>query len=286
MDIKKVLDELDKLFAEKRVGEVENFLKGKLREAEKVDDYNSIITLVNELIGFYRVSSQYENAIVYSDYIISLMESLEFKNTIPFATKLLNIATAYRSAGKLEEALEYYEQVLPIYNENLSTNDFRFASLYNNISLVYKELNEYEKSCEYLEKALLIAMKHKGAEIEVAITHANLGMSLMKLNEINEAIKHIESSLTIFEKDEKKDFHYPSALAAMGEAQFKMKNYEEAIEYYLKSLNEIKANIGENKSYAITCENLSLVYREVGNIYESERYYELAKTVRGKLGLI
>ena len=286
MDIKKVLDELDKLFAEKRSGEAENFLKGKLREAEEVDDYNSIITLVNELIGFYRVSSQYNNAMVYSDYIISLMESLELNNTIPFATTLLNIATAYRAAGKSEEALEYYEQVLPIYNEKLAADDFRFASLYNNISLVYQELNKYEKSCECLEKALSIAKENK-AEIEAATTHANLGISLMKLDKVNEAIKHIEKSLTIFEKDEgQKDFHYPSALAAMGEAQFKLKNYEKAIEYYLKSLNEIKANIGENKSYAITCENLSLAYKEAGNTEASQKYYESAKNAKAKLGLI
>lgn len=283
MDIKKVLDELDKLFAEKRIGEVEIFLKGKLKEAEEADDYNSIITLVNELIGFYRVTSEFNNAIVYSDYIISLMENLELKNTIPFATTLLNVATAYRAAGKLEESLDFYEQILPIYTEKLPKNDYRLASLYNNMGLVYQELNQHEKSCECLENALSIA-KEQGAETEVATTHANIGLSLLKLNKINEAIKHIENSLTIYEKERnQKDFHYPAALAAMGEAQFKLKNYEESIDYYLKSLKELKANIGENKSYAITCENLSLVYKEDGNIEESERYLKLAKSVVEKL---
>lgn len=284
MDINKVLEELDGLFAQKRISEVEGFLLGKLKDAEEVDDITSIITLVNELIGFYRASSRFNDSIVYCDYIISVMEDVGLKRTIHYATTLLNVATAYRAAGKLEQSLEFYDEVLELYNENLNKNDLRFASLYNNMSLLYQELKQFEKACECLENALSIVVLHKDTEIEIAVTHSNLAMSLLKLNKIDEAINHIIISLEIFEKGkDRKDFHYPSALAAMGEAQFKLKNYDKAVEYYIKSLHEIKANIGENNSYAITCDNLAIVYDEIGNKEEADKFRAKAKEVHEKL---
>ncbi len=284
MDIKKSLEELDKLFAEKKINEVDGFLKGKLKEAEEEDDTNSIITLVNELIGFYRVTSRFNDCLVYCDYIVSLMEELELKGTIPYATTLLNVATALRAAGKSEEALEYYSQVLEIYIVNLKNNDFRFASLYNNMSLLYQEMKEYNKACDCLKKALEIVVQYKGSEIEAAVTHSNLAMSLLKLDKTDEAVKHIEEALDIFEKSSaQEDIHYPSALSAMGEAQFKLKNYDKAIDYYLNSLKAIKSSLGENKSYGITCSNLSVVYKEIGNVSEADKYKSKAEEISAKL---
>jgi len=279
MDINIVLQELDNLFEQKRIDEVEQFLLVHLKGAEESDDITIIITLVNELIGFYRVASRYYDSIVYCDYIISLMKDVGLEKTIPFATTLLNVATAYSAAGKLEQSLEYYEEVVSIYNENLPKNDFKFASLYNNMSLLYQEMKQYEKAYEVLENALSIALHYEDAEIEIAVTHTNIAMSLLKLNKIDEAIKNIEKSVGIFEKRKgPKDYHYASALAAMGEAQFRLKNYNDAIEYYVKSLSETKANIGENEPYAKTCANIAFVYNEIGNTEEAEKYRVKAKS--------
>ena len=51
MNIEKVLEELDGLFAQHKVDEVEPFLLQKIDEASKEGDTASMITLLNEIIG-------------------------------------------------------------------------------------------------------------------------------------------------------------------------------------------------------------------------------------------
>lgn len=280
MDIRKTLEELDLLFEKRRISEVEGFLLSCIKEAEQEDDNSSIITLVNELIGFYRTAGRHKDAIVYCDYVVSLMKELGLERTVPFATALLNVATACRAAGRPEDSLEYYNDILKIYGDNIPGSDMRLASLYNNMSLAWKEMNDYEKSCAFLEKALSIVGQNENTEIEEAITRSNLATSLMKMNKLTEAINHIEISIGIFEKSEgPRDFHYSSALSAMGEAQFRLKNNEKALEYYIKALGEIESSIGKNSSYAVTCSNISLIYDKMGSREESEKYKAMAQEV-------
>lgn len=284
MDIRQTLEELDKLFAEKRMGEVEGFLLGKLHEAENLGDISSEITILNELMGFHRVSSRFKDALTLCERVVTLMKEAGLENTIPYATTLLNVATSYRAAGKFDKSLGIYEKVYEIYREKLPENDFGFASLNNNMSLLYQEMGEYEKACACLECTLEIIAQYQDAEIEMAITHSNIALSLLKLDKYEEALEHIESSLGLFERASgNQDHHYPAALAAMGEVQFKMKNYDTAIEFYQESLEKTKANIGENMSYAITCDNLSVVYSEIGNIQKAEELKAKAKEIYEKI---
>lgn len=281
MDINKTLEELDKYYAEKHMAEAEVFLLDKLREAESEKNDSYMVTIMNELIGFYRDLSRYKDALLFSERVIELMEKAGFANTIPFATTLLNVANAYRAAGKLEESLKNYKEVQRIYKGNLPENDFRTAALYNNMSLLYQETGEYEKAYQCLENALKIIAQYPNADMEMAVTYTNLGITLLKLDNIETAITYVGNALAIFERDlGNKDFHYSAALSAMGEAHFKIKNYNEAVEYYRASLKEIKANMGENMLYALTCSNLAIVYNEMGALEEAEKSREKARKIK------
>ena len=262
MNINDILQELDSLFAHKKIEEVEPFLLEKLQLAKESDDQNSVITIMNELIGFYRDTSQYEKSVSFCNQVIVLMKSRQLEGSIPYATTLLNVANAFRAAGLLLESRNHYQEVYELYKENLAENDFRFASLNNNLSLLYQEMNEYNESVLCLEKALKIVSKYPEAKIELATTHTNLAMSLLKLNRNIEAEKHLEAAFSIFEKQETKDFHYSAALSAMGEAKYKGGRLEEAAYYYEKALEEIEINVGRTKAYEITKDNLSKVLLE------------------------
>ena len=58
MDIENVICGLDQLFAERKSGQVEDYLSKHLEQALKEGDVGAAITIINELIGFYRDSSQ------------------------------------------------------------------------------------------------------------------------------------------------------------------------------------------------------------------------------------
>ena len=63
--VDEIIAGLDFLFSEQRMTEVEPYLQKALQEAMESGNSSAVITIVNELIGFYRDISQYEKAIYY-----------------------------------------------------------------------------------------------------------------------------------------------------------------------------------------------------------------------------
>lgn len=263
MEIEKTLQELDQMFATHQIGQAERFLKRKIAEVKAENDYDSLITLLNEMIGLLRDISHYDECCSYCRELTELLDSRNLQGTIPYATSMLNVANAYRAAGKLQESLALYRYVQKIYEEQLSPEDFRFASLNNNLSLLYQEMGDFAAACECLKRALLIARAYKDARIEVAVTHSNLAMSLLRLGLFQEAMENLEAAFAIFEADEEKDFHYSAALSAMGEAQYMAGNLAESAKYYEMALHEIEKNTGKSQAYEIVKQNLDAVWSQM-----------------------
>jgi len=279
MKIEEVLKQLDHLFETNRMTEVEDFLGGKLKEAMDEDDTSCVITIINEMIGFFRDTGQDEKSVAYSKKVIALMENLGFAGSVPFATTLLNVANAYRAAGLLSESLDYYKQVFEIYEKNLEKEDFRFASLQNNLSLLYQEMGEFGKAVESLERALEIVKKYPEAQFELAVTYTNLGTSLLKQGNYDEARVQLQTAVGLFQNMKLKDSHYCAALASMGEIWFHDGEYEKAAQCYENTLALLEINTGRTKSYDRIQESLELVYRKWGKKREytglelSEKFY-------------
>ncbi len=110
------------------------------------------LTLLNEMVGFYRDTSQMEKGLDCCKKTIALSEKLGLQGTVEYATSLLNVANAYRAFGLYQESLSLHQQVYDIYKEKLPERDFSFASLFNNWSLLYQEMGEFEHAAEMLKK--------------------------------------------------------------------------------------------------------------------------------------
>lgn len=263
MNIELVLQQLDSLFANHKVNQVEDFLTEKMEEAAKEGDRSAVITLMNEIIGHFRETGEFEKAVEYCKQVLLLMQKMGLEGTVAYATTLLNVANAYRAAGLLRESMTAYQTVKMIYEGNIAYNDFRYASLYNNMSLLFQEMGDYESACDCLERALSIVTQYSGARIETAVTYTNLAASELKLGRYEEAIENLKRAFSIFEMDEDRDYHYSGALSAMGEAQYLAGNLEESARYYKLALREIERNVGRNKAYEITLQNLNAVTMQI-----------------------
>lgn len=274
MNIEQVLKQLDGLFAQHRVDQVESFLLQRINEATVERDTASLITLLNEMIGHYRETGEFEKSISCCRQVLILMEEEGLKGSVAYATTLLNVANACRAAGLLRESMAYYQEVKAVYAEKLSPTDFRYASLYNNMSLLFQEMGDYESACDCLERALGIASMYSEARIEVAVTYTNLAASQLKLGRFDEAIGNLKKAFAIFEMDEDRDYHYSGALSAMGEAQYLAGNLEESARYYKLALHEIERNVGRNKAYEITLQNLSAVTAKMQNLPVKNRHFK------------
>ena len=259
-EINQVLSELDALFSLGDTEKIREFLENKIALFKENKSTDNLITMLNEMIGFCRDMGEFDKGSRYCDKLFELVNEEPYKNSIPYATTLLNIANFKRAKKDLAESEKLYLEVPPIYNRFLTDNDFRYASYYNNLSLLYQEMNQYTKAAECLKKALVIAKQYEAARIEVATTHTNLANCYLKLRDITKAKEELEEAFAIFEQDTKKDYHYGGALSAMAEICVLEKDYDKAAEYYEKTLSHLEMYTGKNTpQYKVVLSNLQSI---------------------------
>ena len=63
-DLDSYLKELDLFYGSGRIAEVEGYLKKGLKDAASSGDDGAVFGILNELMGYYRGSSRYEECII------------------------------------------------------------------------------------------------------------------------------------------------------------------------------------------------------------------------------
>ena len=252
MNIQEILAHYDAMFGKNSLSDIEVYLYKNIEQAKVQSETSVLFTLLNEMIGFCRDTTQKEKALKYCDELLDLLDTMNLKGSVEYATSLLNIANAYRAFGLLEESIQFFENVEHIYNQKLNKNDFGYANLYNNWALAYQEIKDYEMAKDTLLKALTVVDSYEEAKIQQATTRTNLAATLLQMNHeeaYQEAMGHLKKALEIHEQYEEQDFHYGATLVAMGDAYNYKCDYENASKYYKAGLSEIEKHTGKNANY-------------------------------------
>lgn len=248
MDINEVLKKIDQLFEENKAKDAEKLMLDTLTAAAESGDDAVRLHMLNELIGYYRQTSEIENLLRTVDEAVKCAEQMGLKDSIPYATTVLNAANGYRAAGKMEESLKYYNITENIYRKLLPEDDMQMAGLYNNQSLLYQELGDYESAEKYLRMALNISVKNN-AGFEIAVTYANLANTLVISNKFDEAEINAQKAIECFKKINLYDAHYCAALSALGLCFFRKKEYDEAEKLFSQGMDIIENSLGRNLQY-------------------------------------
>lgn len=274
-------EKIDALYAENLGAQAEMLMLSALKEKEeslKCDRkgqwkdtpqnkyvLTQMLQLLNELIGYYRETSQAALSYEYADKALQVLKWFKLEGSIPYATTLLNIANAYRAGGRLEDSLSTYEQVAVIYREKLQPMDVSWASFYNNLSLLYQEMKRFDLAKESLLKALEIVLTKPNTIFEQAVTYTNLANTCLALGQGEEASKYFTGAILLFEKHNIKDSHYCAALASMGTYYYQNKKYEKALECFEKAMAGIEVSLGRNEHYHRMEENARLCREALGS---------------------
>lgn len=267
MDINQVTEELDALFAQEKIDEIPQFLESHIAQAIEEGAKDVLLTLYNEIIGFYRETGQYELSIENCHKAIALMDDMGIQDTIPYATTLLNAANAHRAAGLLQESLELYNKVRPIYVAQLDEDDMYFANFYNNLSLLYQEMNDFASAKEQLVNALYIVTHKPDKQFEVAVTQANLANTCIELEQDEEAKARAEEAIRIFEEIGVDDAHYSAALSALGSLYYMDKDYVNALSVMEKSRDCVAKYLGtDNIQYQRLSDNIGIIKNKMEEI--------------------
>lgn len=258
LDLAAVVQQVDTFYAQNRGKDAESLLKESIVQAVQEEDDNALLTLLNELIGYYRETSKTEESFALADQALVLMKQMGLEGTLPYATTLLNIANAYRAGGRLKDSLHCYEKTMAVYDKLLSSDDMLVASLHNNMSLLYQEMGQFEAAKQSLLHALKIVSCHEEAYFEMAVTCANLANTCLTLNEDEEARGYFQNAIRLFEKYRIQDAHYSAALSSLGTYYFKQGDYEAAAGNFRKAMECMRKNLGENEYYHRLKENLEI----------------------------
>ena len=201
------------------------------------------------------------------------------EGTVPYATTLLNIATAYRACGRLQESREYYAQVQEIYDSQLEPDSMLMAGLKNNIALLYQETGDFAAAKEKLLEALAI-VSGRGVAYETAVTCANLASTCMQLEQKEEACDYARRSVEIFQREKVEDSHYAAALATLGAYSYHGRDFRKALEYYTRGMEAVERNLGRNEYYhrlqenAAACERALALEGQGAGLALARQYYE------------
>lgn len=268
--MEELLRQIDRLLDENKGVQAQALMEESLERALQSGDRESAVTLLNELIGFCRETGQTEKSYYYGEAVLNILQDMGLAGTLPFATSVLNIASAYRAGGRLEDAMTCYLAVEQIYRQMLEPDDMLVASLYNNKALLYQEMGDFENACAYLEQALEIALRHPERYYEQASSYANLAATCLQLGRKERAVQCFQKAISLFESHGVKDAHYCAALASLAAYLFQQGKYGEAEEYFVRAMRGIEESLGRTEAYYRLRDNVQACRRAMQEQADAE----------------
>lgn len=172
--VDRIISKVDNLFNKNDYVEAGKLLEYWENEAIVLNDKMGELSILNELVGYYRKVGDKDKAYLSIERSLKLVDELDQSNIVSGATVFLNCATAYKAFGDAKSALALYEQAEKLYVKLLKENDERFGGLYNNMALALVDLGDYNQAENSYNKAISVMKKIPNGQADLAITYVNL----------------------------------------------------------------------------------------------------------------
>ena len=201
--IMEAIEEDDRLIAMDAAKEAGEHLERCLKQFEAAGDWGAQITILNEMMGFYRNQGEEQKGLESVKKGIALVQEHRMADSTSGGTTFLNAATTLKAFGRAKEALPYYEQTMRAYGQSLDPGDYRFGGLFNNMALAFEDLGEYPRAEAYYRKAMDIMERLKpGSILEIAVTWVNLAVLYEKWGHEDEIDGCLQKAIEGFRSEE------------------------------------------------------------------------------------
>ena len=272
MDLKAIRSQVDRCYRERRTDQAEQILNAAYHQAREEGDEQARIAVCNEMEGLYRLMGQKQRCLAAAQEALDCLRACGMEDTVPYATTLLNYATACVQFGQAEEGLEHYAAVERIFRTAIPANDYRFASLYNNVGQAYMSLGRPSEAARGLEQSLEILKTMQGREMEIAISHTNAAFASLAAAELERAERHIRQAEAAFDAIGYRGVNYDALLAAKGQLLCRQGDDRAAAACYAALLESTERTYGRNQTWRNTVRNLAVIWRRAGD-EEKAAYY-------------
>ena len=169
--VSRVIEKLDDCFAVNDMDTAGKLLEYWEREAVALGDLSGELSVVNELLGYYRKVGDSQKGLHAVSRSLELLTLLHQENEVSGATVILNAATTMKAFGKAEEALPLYDKAEKIYTEKLPADDDRFGGFYNNKALALVDVKCYKEAEDCYHRALTVVDE---SQPDSAVTYVNM----------------------------------------------------------------------------------------------------------------
>ena len=171
---RRIIDKMNEYMSRRDYAGAERHLLYWLEEAKLGNDLRGQLMIRGELIGHYRKVGDRDKALENIDEALTLIDRLDFANTISAGTTFVNAATACNAFGENNRAMELFEKARAIYESAPGTSPELLGGLYNNMALTLCALGRYSECFAFYDKALEQMGKVNNGELESAITCLNI----------------------------------------------------------------------------------------------------------------
>ncbi len=265
-DTQAFLDGLDAIFNAGRArDQAEPYLQQALVDAENAGDDAGLLTVLNEIMGFYRSQGRHQENMWMIQRAIELATRMRIEGSEAWTTTLINAATGLRAAKKYDQAEDLYRQALASAAKTLGPKDRRLAALHNNLSMLYSETDRPDQAEQELRQAMDIlenSSTDPSRDLDLASTHTNLALLLMQRKDnpqaLQEAWDQARTALDIYRTGHlENSAHYASALAGFAQVCYMTGRFSQSADTYRKALAIIEDRYGQGSDYyQITKANL------------------------------
>lgn len=195
--VEKIIRECDRFFNEEKTAELGDHLRFWCRRAGELGDKKGQLSMLNELIGHYRMGRDDVRGPAAVEEALALIKELNIETALSAGTIFLNAATALQSFGESSRAAGLYRRAELCYKTHLPPQDERFAGLYNNMAPAFMDMGDFDKAEKYYLLALSLL---KDNPMDRAVTHINLARLYDALDPEDPRIEtHLEQAFACFE---------------------------------------------------------------------------------------
>ena len=237
-----------------------------LNEARKHKNIEDQIEIMNEYGGALRVVGHYHEADELLFEALDLIENLIGKQTLAYASTLINIGNNKRMMGKLVDAEVSFLEAKQIM-ESIKSFNYEYSSLCNNLALLYQSQEKNSLALNLLDSAIQYLKSDEKYKLPLAITYNNLASLYLHQNNLQNAKKYIllaeEIYISILDKN-----HPLIATLFCNKAQlfFKLKQLPLSLYTYLEASKIFEVNFGTRSlDYRENRSNIEFVTKTIEN---------------------
>ena len=254
---------LDSLFEKKEMDKVEPYMLATLEKAGQLKDLEGVVSVCNELGGFYRAMRRTDEALWTYQKVIDGLKNMGMQGTSNYATALINLGNVYIARKEYDTAYDIDCQALKIL-DRVGEDTYQMAALCNNMSAALRELGQIKDAESMALQAIQIIRQMPGCETELATSYTNLGQAQARRYAYFDARQSLTHALQLFENcNGNHDIHYAAAVYGLAEMDQAEGDYAAAEQGYLRAAGLIERDFGHTEDYQQIMEDLKRMREKV-----------------------